>query len=269
MNVKNVGLIAAIAAFTWGCASPVPVATNFPLTFQKVARTAHHWDVVADDVVSQTTEKIQADGGLRGRQVYVPEPVRNSVFDASFRDFLINRMVERGMVVSVCPVPDGVSSPDLQVRYSTRVIAHSANMPNYQPGVLTALASGVWVAHAIGQGGLSADAARGLGFGVAVGLDVLAGHVATPTRTEIIVTTTIAEGNRFLMRRSDVYYVPDADGDLFTQQVVRGSECRQRGSSVALSKEDKEIELEQARHDYYVRDSKRSNAEWTGAGYSR
>lgn len=220
MRLKNAVLVAAIAAVTWGCASPVPVADNFPLSFQKVARTAHHWDVVADDVVAQTAETLRAKASFADRPVYVVQPTRNTTFDASFRDFLLNRMVDRGMAVNVCSAPS-----EVQVRYATRVIEHSANMPRYKPGFLTALASGVWVGHILGESHISSDAAFGLGIPLGIAADVLAGHEAEATRTEIIVTTTITEGNRFVMRRSDVYYVPDGDRPIFTKAVAHEPDC--------------------------------------------
>lgn len=212
--------VALSVVFVYGCASPVPVADNFPLSYQKVARTAHHWDVVADDVVAQTADTLRGRGAFSERSLYVMQPARSTMFDAAFRDFLLNRMVDRGMTVNVCSAPS-----EVQVRYSTRVVQHSANMPKYRPGFLTALTSGVWVGHLLSESSLSADAAYAIGIPFAVAADVIAGHEAEPTRTEIIVTTTITEANHFVMRRSDVYYVPDGDRPIFTAAVARESDC--------------------------------------------
>ena len=55
MKKTSAILIAGISSALFGCASPVPVAENFPVSYQKVARTAHHWDVVAGDLLAQTT----------------------------------------------------------------------------------------------------------------------------------------------------------------------------------------------------------------------
>ena len=55
---KNYAVLASTVVALVGCASPAPVAQNFPLSYQQVARTAHHWDVVAEDVVSQTMQAI-------------------------------------------------------------------------------------------------------------------------------------------------------------------------------------------------------------------
>ena len=37
----------------------------------------------------------------------------------------------------------------------------------------------------------------------------------SPTNTEVIITTSIADNNRLLMRKTDVYYVEDAEGVMF------------------------------------------------------
>lgn len=225
MRLQNAVLAAAIAAVTLGCASPVPVADNFPLSYQKVARTAHHWDVVADDVVAQTADTLRDRQSFSGRPVYVMQPTRNTTFDAAFRDFMLNRLVDRGIDVNVCSAPS-----EVQVRYSTRVVEHLANMPKYRPGFLTALSSGVLVGHFLADASLSADAAYGIGIPFAIAADIAASHAAEPTRTEIIVTTTITDGNKFVMRRSDVYYVPDGDRPIFTGVVARESECTPGGT---------------------------------------
>ena len=35
------------------------------------------------------------------------------------------------------------------------------------------------------------------------------------TNTEVIVTTSLIDNNRYLMRKTDVYYVEDAEGVMF------------------------------------------------------
>ena len=87
MTSKITLLLAAVALTTIGCASPNPVAENFPVSYQKVAGTAQHWDVVAEDVVMQTASVLASNPAFKGRAVYVPPTVRNTAFDATFRDF--------------------------------------------------------------------------------------------------------------------------------------------------------------------------------------
>lgn len=223
---KNLIVAVASAAIATGCASPVPVAENFPLSYQKVARTSHHWDVVADDVVEQTTGAIKEIASLNGRPIYLSPAAVNTVFDAAFHDFLLNRMVTRGVTVNVCPAKQTAGldeAPPVQVNYSARVVEHSASMSAYRPGALTALGLGVVAAH--GLEGASLPVLYGTGAGLLALADIAAGQEALPTRTEIIVTTTIVENNHYLTRRSDVYYVPDADAHLFSDRAARTDDC--------------------------------------------
>jgi hypothetical protein len=263
---KNLMLVITSAALAAGCASPVPVAQNFPLSHQKVARTAHHWDVVADDVVEQTTSTMKGFPSLDGRPVYVTPPAVNTVFDAAFRDFLLNRMLTHGVTVNVCPVKQTVGfaqAPAVQVNYSTRVIQHSANMSLYEPGALTALTSGVLAWHEIALH--ASDPWIGAAsVGTAALVDVWLGHAALATRTEIIVTTTIVENNHFLMRRSDVYYVPEADANLFTDRATRTDDCPGAATNSAQREIDQEKQALTAKLDKLVR----FNPDWHGRVYS-
>lgn len=263
---KNLILAVASAAIATGCASPVPVAQNFPLSHQKVARTAHHWDVVADDVVEQTTSTMKGFPSLDGRPVYVTPPAVNTVFDATFRDFLLNRLLARGVTVNVCPIKQAVGfaqAAAVQVNYSTRVIQHSAHMSAYEPGALTALTSGVLAWHELALH--ASDPWIGAAsVGTAALVDVWLGHAALPTRTEIIVTTTIVEDNHFLMRRSDVYYVPEADANLFSDRATRSDDC----PGAAMNSAQREIDQEKQELGARLERLVRFNPDWHGTIYS-
>lgn len=233
--IKLLSLLIASAVIA-GCASPVPVAQNFPRSYQKVARTAHHWDVVAGDVAAQTTKMIAESKALQERDLYVPVGPRNSFFDATFREFLIDHLVNKGMPVIACPADDGASgfqqAPVLSVQYDTKVMRH-AEMPNYQPGTMTALAAGIYALRGIAT--LDAVDARAVGAIASVGaVDAWIAQMPDETRTELIVTATIMEGNRFVMRRSLIYYVPDGDWALFASRSDKRSSCSKGKAAAAI-----------------------------------
>ncbi len=191
-----------------GCASQVPVAENFALSYQKKIKAAYHWDVVADDVVAQTLSALNKKDFLQGRPLYIQAAPESTDFNKGFRNFLITRMVNRDLNVS--DAPNGA----VQVRYETQVVQHKSERTAYQPGTLTALAAGVLVARNIVRGSVAAQVAGVLG------LDVLQGHASGgPTKTELIVTTSITADSRFVMRKSDVYYLENADVDLFKENL--------------------------------------------------
>lgn len=262
-------LLIPIAAAVVGCASPMPVAENFQLSHQKVARAAHHWDVVAGDVAGQTLQAIADRPQLQGRGVYVA-PARSTAFEVAFRSFMITNLVQSGATVSECkigtPAGKGFSADgaDVEVRYDTQVVVHSVRGPDYQPPRLTVLAAGVAVVREVFLGG---DNIAGTLSGVALA-EWWAGHLARPTRTELIVTTTVVENNRFVMRTKDIYYVPDGDVRLFSQKIADRSVCPGDKKVVMDDAElvPKEVSAEIARQEMIERDMKRTNPQWKPSG---
>lgn len=260
-------IIAAAVASLVGCASPMPVAQNFPLTHQKVARTAHHWDVVAEDVVAQTMRAIAEKPQLQSRGVYVA-PTRNTAFNMAFREFMITRMVDRGASVSVCRTTEGGGGgfagegPDVEIQYDTQLVVHAEHPAGYQPPMLTLLASGVAV---VRETALNGDGTAAVLGGVALA-EWWAGYLARPTRAEIIVTTTIAEKNRFVARKSDIYYVPDGDTKLFMQKVAARTACP---GDRPMARDERDADNEVARIQMIERGQARSNPNWrSSASYS-
>ena len=262
---------AALLVTLFGCAAPVPLASNFPIVEQRVARTAAHWDVMAADVVLQTSQFLSTASGMQGRAVFIQPTARNTAFDDTFKEFIINRMTTNGLEVKVCANGPGQtgfsSSPDVTIHYSTRVIKHT-NLPYYRPGVLTALASGLFVGRSIALSNTSRDTAAIAGVALLAGLDAATGYFSAPTNTELIVTTTIHENNKFLMRRSDIYYVPDGDANLFVRHVSTSIPCEQRGNTAQLYYQES-MDQELLISDMVANSMRRSNPKWTSEASAR
>lgn len=267
-------LLIPMALAVVGCASPVPVAQNFGLAYQKVARTAQHWDVIADDVVEQTIDVLEDSKTLEGRALYVSPPEQRTAFNRAFREFMITRLVNEGAAVNVCksesPKGEGFVSagPDLQVTYDSQVIAHRAPMPDYEPGKHTALAAGILVVRRLAEVSLNSLEAGALLLTAAAGKDIADGREAAPTAAEVVVTTTVSDGNRIVVRRSDVYYVPLFDAQLFYQwggakkyrcpgdETADGTSAEHNAADVAY------VKVEKARADMVVREMRRVNSSW-------
>jgi hypothetical protein len=139
------------------------------------------------------------------------------------------------------------------VQYEAQLIQH-ASVPYYRPGMLTALAAGVVVGRALAVSHFDGTEASLIGLGLAALADVGLGHSARATRTEVIITTTIAEQNRYIMRRSDIYYVPDGDAFLFASHYSHPSPC----PTVAGSPRS----VEDSRAEMYATSMRRSNPLW-------
>ena len=209
MIPKTLKLLAlgAGAAVLAGCASsPIPVSANFPLTVEPKVRSAGHWGLLSNDVAKQTLESL-SKLGVSGN-LYVALPANPTAFDRAFNNFLITDLVKAGRVVQ--------QSPDqaLEVSYETQVVRHNSPRPNFLPGRFTMITAGLYAAYGLGLNPNVGDKMAG-GLAAAVGADYIASESSGgPTATELILTTTIASGGRYLVRKTDVYYVEEADTTL-------------------------------------------------------
>ena len=210
-GVKALAALCCAAVFVTGCAkSPIPLAENFERTSQHKVRSAGHWELVARDVVAQTSAFMENRGVTPGLAYYVAEPANASSFDKAFRQFLITEMVNSGL-----PVSQDSSAP-IQVTYDTQVVRHDSHRPYFIPGQYTMLATGLLAAYGVSTAHV--DLQRAAGVGLAIGADYAA-SVATggPTNTELVLTTTLSSGGMYLARTTDVYYLENVDAGLFAK----------------------------------------------------
>lgn len=206
----SLAVLAGAVATLAGCAyrSPIPLAENFELTSQPKVRSAGHWELVSNDVVAQTLGSLDKAGAAPGTPLYVALPPNPSAFDLAFRDFLITKMVQSGATVLQDP------GQTLNVTYTTQVVRHNSPRPHFIPGQFTMIAAGVMAAYGLRHEHLDAQLLGGLG------LTALADYGASinsggPTNTEMILTTTVSRGGQYLTRKTDVYYLENADTPLF------------------------------------------------------
>ncbi len=209
-TMKIFGLAIVCLVVLGGCASQVPIAANHPISSQKKARAVHHWDVLADDVTAQTISALKKNGFADGTPLFVALPPDNAPFGKAFRNFLITRMVNRGLPVK--SVPEGA----VQLQYETQLVRHESSRYAHVPGSFSALTAGIWVLRDLVVSGSSA-------LPGAIGLSALAdygmGHYAGgATPTEMIVTSSIVVDQKYVLRKSDIYYIEDADLGLFVEQ---------------------------------------------------
>lgn len=198
------GIVAAL--FVVGCASEIPSARTHDLTSQKKIKAAHHWDVIAADVASETKKALAETGQ---RRVYVTATGSKSAFDQAFHNFLITQLVRQGVSVGEKP------GDALEVRYETQLIRHPSQRVEPIPGGLTALAAGLLVLHNVPK--WSQAQQGGVGLASIAGFDYLTADRTSVTQTELVVTTSMLDAGQYRMRKSDVYYIEDADGALFQQ----------------------------------------------------
>lgn len=212
--MAGIRFVAALLCFPLvaGCSqlAGMPSAEPFPDASLRKAKSAEHWNVIAGDVASQTAG-LRNRPELQGKPLYVSPSVDNSDFSRGFQSMLISKLVNGGM--NVATRPEGA----LQVTYEAQVVRHLAGQGDYQPGTVAALAGGILVAREIAIGSASSTAKAVGVTALIAGADLLVAHAKlhSATNTEVIVTTSLIDNNRYLMRKTDVYYVEDAEGVMF------------------------------------------------------
>lgn len=204
LKLLTLGCAAAVMA---GCTtSPIPVSENFPLTVQPKVRSAGHWNLLSKDVAAQTLQTLSRVGTTSG--LYVSLPANATTFDKAFREFLITELFKSGRVVQ--QTPDNA----LEVSYQVQLVRHESPRPHFVPGKFTMITSGLYALYGLHAQHLDVQLAGGLGL-AAVADYVASADSGGPTHTEMILTTTVATGGRYLARKTDIYYLQDEDAGLF------------------------------------------------------
>ena len=192
-----------------GCgSSPIPISQNFELTRQHKVRSAGHWELLSRDVVAQTRTTLQMAGYAPDTPLHVVAPTQPSAFDMGFRDFLITELVQDGATVHQHP------GAVLEVTYNTQLVRHNSDRPHFIPGQFTILAAGVMAAYGLRHEHLDAKLLGTLGLTGAADY-VNSVNSGGPTNTELILTTTVTRAGQYVARKTDVYYLENADTPLF------------------------------------------------------
>jgi len=209
-------VVAGAAFVLAGCGSaPIPLAHNFELTSQYKVRSAGHWELLSRDVVAQTRATLEKAGYAPSTALHVAAPAQPSAFDLGFRDFLITELVQGGATVQQNP------GAVLEVSYNTQLVRHNSDRPHFIPGMFTMLAAGVGAAYGLRHEHVDAKILAGLGLAVAADY-ANSINSGGPTNTEMILTTTVSRNGQYVARKTDVYYLENADTPLF----MRGAAYR-------------------------------------------
>lgn len=209
-----------LTAALWasGCSTlDVPHAENYPASGQKKARAVHHWDVLADDVAMRIADKISA--WPAGEHPIYVVPAADTSFNQGFRKLLLTRLLDRGVFLSTEPTA-------VALAFDAQLVHHSAPVPHQALMPWTRLAPGIAVARdaavpssgpAAVVPGTPATATLNAWQPLAVSGGTTAGGAAAggPTRTEVLIITSLEGGSRYLARTADVYYIVQDDALLY------------------------------------------------------
>lgn len=157
----------------------IPVPTGFPMSTQATMQAVHHWEVLAEDVARRVHEALERRILERQFPVYVA-PSGTTPFAKSFHALLVSRLVERGIPVSSSLAEAMILSFDIEV---------------------------------IRHGSRAARAARGASGDLAAGEETPAPSAKIPahSRMEVLITSSLVFGERFVMRNSSIYSINDVD----------------------------------------------------------
>lgn len=205
MKSMKFASIAILAALLGACSNQ-PVGIWYPISEQKKVSAVHQWGLIAADAAEQTQSLINRSDGLIKKPFYVAES-SNSHFERGFRNYMISSLVNRG--VNVATSKEGA----IEVSYETQVVRHGASFDpsvfGYKPGMATGGVTAFWVlreaSRSISPVGSAAIAAAGIDTYEAL----------KPTGVELLLTTSIIQEGRYVLRNTDAYYIEKADAYLF------------------------------------------------------
>ena len=219
MNVRSFGFALAATALVTGCATPyseAPLATNFPSTKQPKIQAAAHWNVIAADVANQISARLTD----KSRPLYVV-PSTKTQFDRGFSGQLLSALMEKGHTLVKS------ANGSVTVEIDTQTVKFSANRPQYRHvGTATTIATGIWALH-VGEATAGAAIFTSVAAGDAYSWFKSEFATGQTPQTEIIVTTSAVDGERYLARNTSVYYVADTDASLY--EATRGHQIRVKG----------------------------------------
>ncbi len=198
----------AIAALT-GCAqSPIPVSGNFELTEQKKVRSAGHWQLIAADAARETLKMLDESGVAANARVSLVNPDVPTEFDQVFHELLTTELVRSGRRVAPS------NSNALQLTHKAQLVVHNSPRPHFVPGIHTMVAAGVFALYGLRNQHIDTQLVGALGL---TGAADYASSVNSggPTATELVLTTSAGTPDQILARKTDVYYIENADATLF------------------------------------------------------
>ncbi len=214
-----IGLLAGSVVLS-GCVarhSEAPIATNFAAQKQLKMQSASHWQLIARDAAAQLIAALPEKHPLHVRQSDTQSP-----FEKAFTGQLIGELNRAGYPV----MKTEGRSDTLLVEVSATPLLFSRNRLQGKPvGRWSMLTAGLWVLREIYED----SSLTGATMATAVTLDALewfhSESASGPTpRTELIVTTSISNAERYYAQVSSTYYTTDSDWNLYS-----GS-----GSAIAL-----------------------------------
>jgi len=185
--------------------SQVPVPNGFRLSTQQKMQAVQHWQLLANDVADLIKKKIKYGYHDTRISIYVA-PSGITPFEKAFHDLLLTRLVEIGLDVSSRP------KGNLQLSFDIQVITHHHKILRTGAGVYKSLAPGFFVRRGTPLYGPEkrTDEAEVLVHSAELNAEAGEYTIELP-ENEIMVTSSLMFGSKYIMRNSSIYYINDPE----------------------------------------------------------
>jgi hypothetical protein len=213
---KRIFTLVASTMLLAGCVAPyteAPVATNFKKEDQKKLQSASHWQLIAEDTSAELIRALP-----RTQQpLYVVQNAEQSPFQKAFNQQLISSLIAAGYPVMKHPNDGYTLTVDVKadpVRFSD----HPKRAPFV--GEATTIAGGLWVLRNIYRNTSPGAAMMGTALSYDIYNFLNSKHASGPTpKTELLVTASVSDKNRYYANSTNVYYTTDSDWHNYRSQL--------------------------------------------------
>jgi hypothetical protein len=203
-----------------GCTHrPLPVATSYPVTAQRKMQAAHHWNVLAEDLAKRLKKTLDItfpNAVVKpALAISSTQAQEKTPFGKAFHRLLTAKLVQQGLVV----LTDLSFGDNMVIEYDMQVIHHKDRRLTYlPPGLLTALASGVWMADQA-QSRWRYPGLAAIPFALLGDMDSFLNYfLPGETNTEVVITTSVKMGQQYVFGDARIYYINDDDYDHYENQ---------------------------------------------------
>ena len=185
--------------------SQVPVPNAFRLSTQQKMQAIQHWKLLAVDVAGLIKKKVE-DSYLETQIPIYVAPSGITPFEKAFHDLLLTGLVEIGMDVSNQP------NGNLQLSFDIQVVTHHNKILKTRAGVYKSLAPGFFVRRDTPLYGPKRRTEEAGMHVQSAELNAEAGEYTIELpKNEIMVTSSLMFGNKYILRNSSIYYINDPE----------------------------------------------------------
>ena len=191
----------------------VPKPTGYGFSSLKKMQSVAHWQILAKDVATQINKQLLLMQNCGEISIFLKKKDGsfNEVFHKLLTSSLVNisRTSKSGFTVTTSKDDAYVLEVDAQV------IRHRADrIQQIPPGTITIAGTLIKVIYDIGS------SASDLIIPVSALVDVGVSSYSELTHNEVVITSTIRDGDTYLFTRSDLYYINDYDTDHYDTGVL-------------------------------------------------